>query len=819
MKSFLKKSLISILIIFLLMNFTSSNFINICYADEGEGFTLDSIFTGLIGLITWIPRALVMALLEGLNALLSGLGRLGLGEIDGYGVFDETIFLTPFHIFFNKIAILDVNFLKLTDVSGTVLTFRTAVAGWYYTMRVIASMILLVILVYIGIRMAISTVAKEQAEYKKMLVNWVVSLALLFLLHYIMLFIFACNDALVNALKNICSEIDLTGFIGELRGQALGLETSSAIAAIILYGIIIGQTISFLFAYVKRMLTVGFLIMIAPLITITYSIDKIGDGKAQALNTWLKEFSYNILIQPFHCILFASFANVAFEIIGVGTWTAGSSLAEMILAVACIQFIKTGEKLVKKIFGFEQASSLSDMAAGTAMAMAAMSKGGEVGKAIGTGAAKTKNFIANNSDKISKATKGLSSKVSSMTDKLATVDKDGNLTKRGHRIAEKKAEKRTQKQKENNPHLNEDKAYVDNYNKVEQEMKQKFQNKGESTRLKAERRERKASSKRNNAIDKKMEEKYGGKEGLEKFRNRATDEEWEKARQKAGESVDKEAAEKKQKKDERKEKVRNITGKAGNYLEKNGQKIASATMGAVTSLVGFGVGGSAGAIAAAKFGSGLVGGYLANTNKTLTKEVSGAAQAVANMNDDNENFDLKAKTYGLHATAQNGGFDKVEEKLDAILNAIQGLTGNQKANFKDAISMQLLTNPAGLDKAFLAGLADKYGVSDDHDVLKGMTQYTTLAADANYAKSITTATGAGRTIDDVAQAAIGGTVSKTVIVNADIDEAELARNIEATVTVDGGVDEREISHLNNKVQTVTNAVEDLSSAAQQNKAD
>ena len=33
--------------------------------------------------------------------------------------------------------------------------------------------------------------------------------------------------------------------------------------------------------------------MISPLISITYSIDKIGDGKSQALNTWLKEFIYN----------------------------------------------------------------------------------------------------------------------------------------------------------------------------------------------------------------------------------------------------------------------------------------------------------------------------------------------------------------------------------------------------------------------------------------------------------------------------------------------------------------------------------------------
>jgi hypothetical protein len=42
---------------------------------------------------------------------------------------------------------------------------------------------------------------------------------------------------------------------------------------------------------------VGFLILISPLITISYAIDKMGDGRAQALNNWFKEFIYNVIIQ------------------------------------------------------------------------------------------------------------------------------------------------------------------------------------------------------------------------------------------------------------------------------------------------------------------------------------------------------------------------------------------------------------------------------------------------------------------------------------------------------------------------------------------
>ena len=48
--------------------------------------------------------------------------------------------------------------------------------------------------------------------------------------------------------------------------------------------------------YIKRMITVAFLILISPIITITYSIDKAGNGKAEAFSTWLREFLHNVLI-------------------------------------------------------------------------------------------------------------------------------------------------------------------------------------------------------------------------------------------------------------------------------------------------------------------------------------------------------------------------------------------------------------------------------------------------------------------------------------------------------------------------------------------
>lgn len=127
------------------------------------------------------------------------------------------------------------------------------------------------------------------------------------------------------------------------------------------------------------MVTVGFLIMISPLITITYSIDKIGDGKAQALNAWLKELVYNILIQPFYCVLFLAFYSTIAKIIK------SSGLFEIgpyIFAIVVMQFMKKAEDILRKIFHFE-ASSMSSMSESGQNLMNATGKFVGVGMAAG----------------------------------------------------------------------------------------------------------------------------------------------------------------------------------------------------------------------------------------------------------------------------------------------------------------------------------------------------------------------------------------------------------------------------------------------------
>ncbi len=327
--------------------------------------------------------------------------------------------MTPIDIFFSgkdgKFAILSVNFFDVDGVEegSFVNSFRKSVATWFYAMRLISSVILLCILIYVGIRMALSSVAEDRARYKKMLVDWVCSLALIFLLQYIALAVIYTNDAIVNALYRLYEMLNLgeganiDDFMGSLAlNSIVGVGIPSLVSVFVYCGII-AQTIFFFIAYVNRMLKVGFLIIISPLISITYSIDKMGDGKAQALNNWLKEFIYTILIQPFHCIMYIALVNTSFKLIestsavlsGLPALVSSLEFNQMatgVLAILCLKFINDGEQVVRKIFGFSDDNSKTSMAAGAIAGMALLSNakkiGGSTRKGINTARNAFRNF-------------------------------------------------------------------------------------------------------------------------------------------------------------------------------------------------------------------------------------------------------------------------------------------------------------------------------------------------------------------------------------------------------------------------------------------
>lgn len=144
-----------------------------------------------------------------------------------------------------------------------------------------------------------------------------------------------------------------TNLMGQLRIQA---QMSYGDASFIGYGlcffILAILTIFFVFTYLKRVLYMAFLTMIAPLVALTYPIDKISDGQAQAFNKWLKEYIFNLLIQPLHLLIYTILVTSAFDLAG----------KNVLYSLAAIGFLIPAEKLMRSFFGFEKASTPGSLA-------------------------------------------------------------------------------------------------------------------------------------------------------------------------------------------------------------------------------------------------------------------------------------------------------------------------------------------------------------------------------------------------------------------------------------------------------------------------
>ena len=253
---------------------------------------------------------------------------------------------------FNEIKLLDANYVIEDNGSPTSKAIKTSVLTWYYTVRVLAVAISLLVLIYIGIRMALSTIADEKAKYKKMLTDWLFSFAVLFLLHYFITIVLTLCEALIALLGSLEVKTFEQSLIFQVMNLANITTGWSYVGVILMYIVLVFYEIKFFLMYMKRLLTIGFLIVISPLITITYSIDRAGDGKAQAFESWMKEFLMFCFTQPLHAALYLVFINTAYEIFNVAP----------LLAVLFFAMLSRSEKMFRNLFGMKGKVSQGAMA-------------------------------------------------------------------------------------------------------------------------------------------------------------------------------------------------------------------------------------------------------------------------------------------------------------------------------------------------------------------------------------------------------------------------------------------------------------------------
>lgn len=246
-----------------------------------------------------------------------------------------------------KIDLFNINYMdipeKIDDDSSLIDTIKFHVINFYYILRNLSIALSVLVLIYIGIRMAISTVASDKAKYKKMLINWLAALVLVFIMHFIVIIISFILQLGLSTVNKIAEVWGVSEFETQIYSGAINNLTAKGFNFFYVFvtvHLLTWYQVKFFMYYMRRTLEVNFLIIVSPIVTITYPIDKIGDSKAQAFQMFLKELILKSAMQLVHAISYVVFIATAGVI----------ASNQPLLAILFFMALSRSEKIVKKIF-------------------------------------------------------------------------------------------------------------------------------------------------------------------------------------------------------------------------------------------------------------------------------------------------------------------------------------------------------------------------------------------------------------------------------------------------------------------------------------
>ena len=373
MKKLLNKLLISILIIILLFNFI--------IIPSSQALSLGGIllkpFTSLLMVpldkIAFMITMLIGVTSNGAIDWLSDWGGDAFSVIEDSWASDQSLidnvsstiesaatisgmgFLTMEDFFRGELEISNINIFENMP-TGTVSDYwddssnensvinavKVSAAGWYYSLRNIAAVGLLCVLIYTAIRIMLTTIAEEKAAYKDRLVDWVKATCLVIFAHVLMIVILHVTDLIVEILASSTGRFSSIAWV---RAQLLLDWDMTQIVYLVMYGIILYYTVCFAISYIKRFLYTILLIIIAPVVSLVYAFGK--QGK-EIFQKWLKEFVINAFLQPYHMLIY----TVMFGFVATIA-DSGQNIFVTLYSLIVLHFIRDAEKYYRALFGMD----------------------------------------------------------------------------------------------------------------------------------------------------------------------------------------------------------------------------------------------------------------------------------------------------------------------------------------------------------------------------------------------------------------------------------------------------------------------------------
>lgn len=326
--------------------------------------TFGNIINVLTGFITMIIRVPFVGFASVAERLITAVV-----EVTSTQPMDSVLTLEK--IVYNQVPIFDVNIFSMNEAGGQqlnntseasniILTLRQNIAGWYTAFRNLVIVILLAILVSLGIRMAITSIAEEKAEYKRLLFDWFVSFFIVLFIHYFIIIVLKLNDYFVGIFASYMANSSMGSLYENANILAHSVEFTSGWYGAILYIALVWYMVKYAWKYAKRLLSMFILIILSPLVSISYAIDKIKDNRSQALSKWLKEIAFTVLIQSVHALIYTIFmAGIVANITTNNNIL--ESIGNCVFLVIAVGFMEAAEDIFENIFGFKSSSTLKEV--------------------------------------------------------------------------------------------------------------------------------------------------------------------------------------------------------------------------------------------------------------------------------------------------------------------------------------------------------------------------------------------------------------------------------------------------------------------------
>ncbi len=389
------------------------------------------------------------------------------------------IFITPETILKNQIQLFNVNYFdkpeipegqteeEQTDQTISMAgTLRDVVKTVYRTIRDVAVIAMLIVIVYVGIRMLLALTPKEKSRYKESLWNCIIGFAIILGAHFIMVISVTAAELITSSIalstqmydiggefnkENVENYINSHPEVGdeavsgvhlEIVGEELynavkdpnnpdvsqypGIELSEENGEKItrvqasnfteqarymaqkmyvideednktetwehigwgfVYIMLVILTIAFIVMYIKRTGYMMVLTILAPIVGLMYPINKVNGSRAHTLNLWFKEYMGNLIIQPFHLILYSILIGSAMSI----------AINNPIWVIGAIFILVRIEQLLKDLLGIQDTriGSLGKSLQETTRAIKTTEKATvSMAKSIGRTASRGANFLA-----------------------------------------------------------------------------------------------------------------------------------------------------------------------------------------------------------------------------------------------------------------------------------------------------------------------------------------------------------------------------------------------------------------------------------------